>query len=114
DIAHLPPARQPASLLLASPAAYLTRGAGMCNGARCEPRHPRFTISYLGPFSASSAQIRQESGEETQGRQIGADLIDEIDVGEIRELAEHRGTDAAEAEGEAEEEPRHHADLPWN
>ena len=60
---------------------------------------------FLGGCGASG----QGDGEQTDQRQIGADLVDGDDAEMVGETAEHSGADASESEGEAKEHASHHA-----
>ena len=49
--------------------------------------------------------LRQEDRKQADRRQEGADLVDERDRGVVCELAEHRGTEAADAEATPKNTP---------
>ena len=53
---------------------------------------------------------RQQRGDRAQQRQEGAQAINEFDAVAVGNGSEHRRTDAAHAEGEAEEQSGHRAD----
>ena len=56
-------------------------------------------------------QVRQEHGQQADRRQIGAQVVDVFDAAGIGQFAEQRGTEAAHAERETEEQAGDHADL---
>src|SRR4051812_37160416 len=59
-----------------------------------------------------AADLGEEGGEDAEEREVAADVEDEFDGGAVGEGAECGGRHAADAEGEAEEESRDHADVP--
>eukprot|EP01035_Chromulina_nebulosa_P034491 gene34491-46279_t len=59
---------------------------------------------------AGSRQFRQQDGEKTEQRQIGAEPVDELDATAVGETAEQGRTQSASAEGKAEEDPGDQAD----
>src|SRR4051812_17716160 len=57
------------------------------------------------PSPRVACHLRQEHREQAEGGKKGADLIDEGDAHLVGDAAEHRGAEAADAEGDAEEHP---------
>src|SRR5579871_2359267 len=55
--------------------------------------------------------VRQERSEQPDRWQECTDLIDEADRGDVGELAERRGAQAADAESDTEEHARDHAET---
>ena len=62
-------------------------------------------------LAARGAEIWEQGGEEADQREIGADVEDEGKAVAIGQGAEEGGAEAAQAEGEAEEEAGHRADF---
>lgn len=55
--------------------------------------------------------IRQETCQQADGRQVGAQMVDEEDAPRIRQFAKHGGANASHPKGDAEEESGDHADA---
>src|SRR6185503_20571404 len=78
----------------------------------CRPRSPNRRFgSRFRPSPFRRRNLRQQRGEEADGRQERAELEHELNARRVRNLAEQRGADAAEAECEAKEQSRHGADA---
>jgi hypothetical protein len=65
-----------------------------------------------GAYPVGSRASPEEHGERPEQRQVRAQPVDGLDPDVIRDDAQHRGADPAQAEGEAEEEARDEADAP--
>ena len=76
----------------------------------CGVGAPLLTLSGWLEFSGW-LEVGEEPGEEADGGQVGAELVDVDDAGGVGYFAEDGGTDASHAEGEAEEEAGDHADA---
>ena len=57
-------------------------------------------------------QVWQKGSQQADGRQIGADFIDEADAGQVGKPAEQSGPQTGHPEGQSEEETGDHADFP--
>src|SRR6266851_5837690 len=61
-------------------------------------------------FDPSGLKIGEEGGEDADGGEERAEVVDKIETGEVDEFAEERRADAAHAKGEAEEQAGDGAD----
>src|SRR5216683_8265700 len=61
-------------------------------------------------FSFGRLKIGEEGGEDADGGEERAKVVDKIETGEVDEFAEERRADAAHAKGEAEEQAGDGAD----
>ena len=58
---------------------------------------------FATPYSLPLGHLRQEHCEQSDRRQEGADLVDELDRGVVGELTKRGGAQPSDAEGDAEE-----------
>src|SRR5712671_6175680 len=63
------------------------------------------------PSARELRHLRQEHRQQPQRRQERADMIDKGNAGMVGELAEHRGTQPADTESDAEEYARNHPEA---
>src|SRR5688572_8592379 len=65
----------------------------------------------LNRRAARRTKVRQQGGEEADQREVGANVEDKREAVAIGQGAEEGGAEAAQAEGEPEEESGHGADF---